>query len=123
MYRRLGGRIQLIRLWQIVSRLLLLAALPLFGCEGGQQQLVGKWNKTTERGCAVFYPATIEFFEDGEYTGNLPNWSGGKYRVVSGRRLRLDTSTGPGVYEFRTANETLTFKNDMGCEFKYTKGR
>jgi len=123
MYRKHDGRVQHIRLRRTVSCLLLLVALLLFGCEGERQQLVGKWNKTPGGLCAAFYPATVEFFDDGEYTGNLPNWSGGKYRVVGGRRLRLDTTTGPSTYEFRMASETLTFRNDTGCEFKYTKGR
>ena len=107
-------------LWRLRLGLLLLVTLLLIGC-GSERQIVGKWRKTSTALCGAVYPAMVEFFDDGEYVGALPNWSGGSYRVVDGRRLRLDTSMGPGTYEFKISDDVLTFKNDWGCTFKYTK--
>jgi hypothetical protein len=102
--------------------LLFVLTLYISSCVG-EQSIIGKWHKTSGGICAAIYPATVEFFDDGEYVGGLLNWSGGRYRLVGAKRLRLDTSTGPGVYDLSVSHNTLTFRNDQGCEFKYQRGR
>jgi hypothetical protein len=100
--------------------LFLVMTLLLIGC-GTRRQFVGKWHKMSGGLCDAVYPATVEFFDDGGYVGALPNWSGGSYCVVDEQRLRIDTSMGSGVYEFKLSDNVLTFKNDWGCTFKYAK--
>ena len=81
--------------------------------------LVGKWDKIAGDVCAVTYPSKLEFFEDGTYVGALPNWNGGQYSILAQNRIKLDTLTGPGVYEFELNSDRLTFRNDSNCEFHY----
>src|SRR3954468_17073934 len=83
--------------------------LVLFSSCNDKQRLIGKWHKIAGGFCGLAYPAKVEFFGDGEYVGELPNWNGGNYHIVDTRRLRLDTLTGPGVYEFKVSDNTLTF--------------
>jgi hypothetical protein len=66
----------------------------LIAC-GINRGLVGRWNKMQGAPCAVVYPSKVEFFSDGTYIGALPNWNGGKYELVDGNRIKLDTLTGP----------------------------
>lgn len=47
----------------------------------------------------------------------------GNYRVVDKRRVKVETTTGPGVYEFKISGDLLSFKNDSGCEFRYRRTR
>jgi hypothetical protein len=71
--------------------------------------------------CTLAQPNDLEFFDDGTYVGALPNWKGGTYRVVDGGRLKLETTTGLGVYEFKISGGLLTITNDSGCEFRYRR--
>jgi hypothetical protein len=63
----------------------------------------------------------LESFGDGTYVGDLPNWNGGRYSIIDGNRIKLDTLTGPGVYEIELSRDRLTFKNDSGCIFQYRR--
>src|SRR5689334_8989808 len=113
------GYIRTHYLWRLGALFLVFTFLSI-SC-GSQPQIIGKWRRVSGSLCSAVYPATIEFFDDGKYVGELPNWSGGSYRVVEAHRLRLDTSIGPGVYQFNVSNNILVFKNAWGCTFKYTK--
>ena len=66
--------------------------------------------KVTTQDCAITYPAKLESFGDGTYVGDLPNWNGGRYSIIDGNRIKLDTLTGPGVYEIELSRDRLTFK-------------
>jgi hypothetical protein len=90
---------------------------------GSKDRLVGQWNKLQGAPCGVVYPSKVEFFGDGTYVGAIPNWNGGKYQLVDNNRVKLDTLTGPGVYEFKISGDALTFRNDENCEFKYRRAK
>jgi hypothetical protein len=100
-----------------------LTTLVIFASACTTNPLVGKWIKTSSELCTLAQPNELEFFDDGTYVGALPNWKGGNYRVVDSRRLKLDTTTGTGVYEFKRSGDSLAFKNDSGCEFRYRRSQ
>jgi hypothetical protein len=100
---------------------LILTTFLVFSAACNRRSLVGKWTKTSSELCTLTQPNELEFFEDGTYVGALPNWKGGSYRVVDSHRVRLETTTGPGIYEFKRSGGSLNFKNDSGCEFPYRR--
>jgi hypothetical protein len=111
-----------------LSRRILLAsvALVLMALAGlltacTRPRVIGRWQKVTTQACAITYPAKLEFFGDGTYVGALPNWNGGRYSIINGNRIKLDTLTGPGVYEIELIRDRLTFKNDSNCLFQYRR--
>lgn len=101
----------------------LLTAIALLGAAGCDQRpsLEGTWHKASGGSCAIAYPGKLVFFDDGTYAGGQPLWHGGEYGVTDGGRVQLDTTTCPGVYLFKLSGNTLTFRNDWNCEFKYVK--
>jgi hypothetical protein len=105
--------------WFFVVVLLFLISTVVTSCSS--QRILGKWQKVSSEFCALLHPSEIEFFDDGTYVGALPNWNGGKYTIVNGQRIKLDTTTGPGVYEFELSKRYLTFKNESNCEFRYRR--
>lgn len=88
-----------------------------------KSKLVGQWNKLQGVPCDWVCPGKVEFFADGTYVGALPNWNGGNYELVNRERIKLDTLTGPGVYEFEVSGDVLTFRSDENCEFRYRRAR
>lgn len=105
-----------------LSYLLLFGILVIcfFACST-KRGLVGQWSRLQGAPCVLVYPSKIEFFADGTYVGALPNWNGGKYQLLNSNRVKIDTLTGPGVYEFEISGDALTFRNDDNCEFKYRR--
>lgn len=102
--------------------ILLIGLFLLVYCTACQRNaLVGKWVKTSSELCTLAQPNDLEFFADGTYVGALPNWKGGNYQVVEGKRIKLDTTTGLGVYGFKIAGDALVFTNDSGCEYRYRR--
>jgi hypothetical protein len=97
-----------------------LLALLLSGC-GGRGSVVGTWDKVQSPPCADIYPERLVLLEDGTYVGGLLLWNGGKYDLVNDKRIKLETRTGPGLYEFELSGSRLTFKTDWGCSVKYAK--
>ena len=106
------------RLVSVPLVFMLLAVLPA-ACK--RTHIVGRWQKVSTQTCALTYPAKVEFFEDGTYVGDLPNWNGGHYSIINGNRIKLDTLTGPGVYEVALSRDRLTFRNDTACIFQYRR--
>jgi hypothetical protein len=97
-----------------------LLALLLSGC-GGRGSMVGTWDKVQSPPCADLYPERLILLDDGTYVGGLLLWNGGKYDLVDDKRIKLETRTGPGLYEFELSGSRLTFKTDWGCSVKYAK--
>lgn len=58
------------------------------------------------------YPERLVLLDDGTYVGSLLFWNGGKYDLVDDKRIKLQTRTGPGLYEFDLSGNRLTFKTD-----------
>jgi hypothetical protein len=109
------------KFYLIVPLCLVLFAMSQLAC--GKPSLIGRWNRVASGDCYWQYPAKLEFFEDGTYVGAFPNWNGGKYNVVEGSRLKIDTLTGLGVYNFQISGKLLKFRNDSNCEFEYTRAK
>lgn len=95
----------------------LLVSLLFSGC---WRDITGKWHKISEGYCCMIYPNKIEFLGDSTYVGGR-TWSGGAYGFVDENRLKLDTITGPGIYDFRIEGNVLVIKNDQDCSVKYIK--
>jgi hypothetical protein len=106
---------------RLVSVTLVLMVLVALFPACTKTRVIGRWQKVTTQACAITYPAKLEFFGDGTYVGELPNWNGGRYSIIDGNRIKLDTLTGPGVYEIELSRDRLTFKNDSGCIFQYKR--
>jgi hypothetical protein len=105
----------------LVSVTLVLMTLAVLFPACTKTRVIGRWQKVTTQDCAITYPAKLESFGDGTYVGDLPNWNGGRYSIIDGNRIKLDTLTGPGVYEIELSRDRLTFKNDSGCIFQYRR--
>ena len=101
----------------------ILTIFVVFSISCSTKPVVGKWIKTSSEMCTLAQPNELEFFDDGTYVGALPNWKGGNYRVVDRRRVKVETTTGTGVYEFNIFGDLLAFKNDSGCEFRYRRSK
>lgn len=106
---------------RLVSVALVLMLLAVLAVNCTRTRLVGQWQKVSTQVCAITYPAKVEFFEDGTYVGDLPIWNGGHYSLIDGNRIKLDTLTGPGVYEIKLSRDRLSFKNDSACVFQYRR--
>jgi hypothetical protein len=105
---------------RMCAALICISVLVLSSC-AVPPNIAGTWRKLPEQICGEIYPDKVIFLEDGTYVGGMLSWNGGKYDIVGGSKVKLDTRSGPGLYEYNIANNVLTFKTDWGCEFKYAK--
>ncbi|HEX8473248.1 MAG TPA: hypothetical protein VF666_04390 [Pyrinomonadaceae bacterium] len=93
--------------------------------------LIGMWEKITTTECDEKYPDQLEFSERGIYFGKRdetkqslyhPVWDAGRYEVLDKDHLKISTSNDAEVsYEFTTSDDSITFKDKEGCEFKYRR--
>ena len=83
----------------------LLCAFLLTGCGNSSKALVGRWVKNDDSGYSYF--TYLEFFSDGTYDSDHPNYSGNY--SIDGNRIRLsgilvETKT----CDFQVKGKTLT---------------
>ena len=102
---------------------LLVLAIIVLTLSHSTPGIVGKWVRQSENACGVTYPSGLEFFDDKNYVTTGPSlwWNGGPYGVVSSSRIRIETFTGPTMYDFVLRGERLTFTNSLGCTIVYTR--
>jgi hypothetical protein len=94
--------------------------IVLSSCSG-TRNIVGTWRKIPGSVCGEIYPEKVTFLPDGSYAGGLMCWNGGGYDLVNDKMLKLDTTTGLALYEYKLADDVVTFRTDWGCEFKYRR--
>jgi hypothetical protein len=107
---------------RLCTVMVIVSVTILSACDDSRE-IIGAWHKIPGEVCGEIYPEKVVFLDDSTYVGGLLSWNGGQYRVVSGKTIKLDTRSGPGLYEFSMVGDVLTFKTDWGCEFKYAKER
>jgi hypothetical protein len=97
----------------------------------GRRMLVGVWEKITRGKCDELYPEQLEFSDRGIYFGKRdemsaslyhPVWDAGRYEVIGEHQIKISTANDAEInYEFYASQETLTFRDRDGCEFKYRR--
>lgn len=90
---------------------------------GGPGDIVGTWRRIPGGVCGEIYPDKVTFLADNSYVGGLVNWNGGKYQLLDRETIKMDTRTGPALYQCVLTGDELTFKTDWGCEVKYRRRR
>ncbi len=97
-----------------------LLALLTSGCG---ERIEGQWSRDEITLCSIAYPGEIEFLEDGTYLvrGPAAFWKGGTYAHTEDGRLRLDTISGPAMYDIRLTAENLEITNSQGCRITYSR--
>ena len=90
--------------------------------------LVGKWKKVSTGKCDEPYPDEIEFFERPRYLGKKgPGqrfilWDAGGYQVMDKNQVKIEIATDEQVpYKFSLSENSLTFTDREGCEFRYRR--
>lgn len=90
-------------------------------CGSSESAIIGRWETDstsfegyTDRG------TVIEFFSDGTYDSNSPNYNGGY--SVDGNRIRLSGQLSEDLtFTFEVSGDTLLLYNNKGRKFEYTK--
>ena len=91
-------------------------------------RLVGSWEQTTPSECSQLYPDTIEFQENGIYTGHkeppgtFTLWDAGEYEITGLGKVSISLANDAVVtYEFTIEDDVLSFVDADGCEFSYQR--
>lgn len=88
---------------------LIMCVLLLVACGSSSGKLVGRWSKT-DGGTSI---NSLEFFSDGTYTSDYPNYYGSY--SVDGNRIRLSgVLIEDMTMSFEVKDDTLTFYRDDG---------
>lgn len=74
-------------------------------------------------GCEALYPTSVEFFKDGTFTSGLGGLLSGKYEVLDGTRLKLQTATGVFALDFTLTGNALRIRYDDKCTLTYRRAR
>jgi len=72
-------------------------------------------------GCEAIYPTSVEFFKDGTFTSGPGGLFSGKYEVLEGKRLKLQTAAGITALDFTLSNNTLSIRYDDKCTLTYRR--
>ena len=93
----------------LMLALTLAIAFTFYGCSNSQNKLVGRWEKIEGYGILD----SLEFFSDGTYTSNQPNYEGAY--SIEGDRIKLSGILMEAmVYTFEIKNNTLNLIKDNG---------
>ncbi len=72
-------------------------------------------------GCETIYPTSLEFFKDGTFTSVFSSYFSGKYEVLEGGRVKLDTVAGISAYDYTLSGNTLTIAYSDECKMVYQR--
>ena len=93
-----------------------------------RKRLVGKWRKVHASECDAKYPDELEFFERAIYRGQKgPEqrfiwWDAGAYEIVRKDQIQIQAANDELVlYTVSISENTLTFADRDGCEFRYRR--
>jgi hypothetical protein len=112
--------------WILLAVVCVVGAIAVtLGMWYSAHSVVGEWVLESTNVCSLPYPAGLEFFRDGRYVTNGPSiwWTGGPYGIVDHARIRMETLTGPTLYDFTIQDDRLSFVNSAGCEIVYVRRR
>jgi len=74
-------------------------------------------------GCEAMYPTSVEFFKDGTFTSGPGGFFSGKYEVLEGARLKLQTAAGIFALDFTLSGDILRIRYDDKCTLTYRRAR
>lgn len=89
--------------------------------------VVGTWRKTSSADCDRQYPDEIDFREATFLAQKGPGqgfiiWDAGGYQVTGPGEITIEIATDEQVhYRFSLDDDTLTFVDQQGCEFRYQR--
>jgi hypothetical protein len=76
-----------------------------------------------QMGCETMYPTSVEFFKDGTFTSGQGSFFSGKYEVLEGKRLKLQTAAGITALDFTLSGDALSIRYDDKCTLTYRRVR
>ncbi|MBR5565305.1 MAG: hypothetical protein IKW08_03965 [Roseburia sp.] len=95
--------------------MLLIIVSVFCGCQSMKGKIAGRWEKIEGSGLS-----TLEFFSNGTYTSDSPNYSGSY--SIDGNRIRLEgILVETKVYTFEVDGNSLSLENDSGTLGVYKK--
>lgn len=89
------------------------------------QAILGAWTKQSDDACAEQYAGTIQFEENGLFSGSggaIVFWDAGHYEIRAENAVMISNAYDAEiVYTVSIDEGILTFTDESGCTFSYQR--